>query len=417
MARLLSFLMLIALPALSWAQAAPPMTWGSAVNVSNTPGRPSYWPRVAATGNTVHVTWYDDDSETRPGSAYYKRSLDGGVTWQDQHIFSDVNYSDVKVLTSSNNVVVCWEDQVSGQYIVRCARSTDAGATWSATQDISPALSSHPQCVDGAVGGGRMVIHWGEIFGSTVSLKMRISTDDGQTWGSTLNVTSFNYDPNQGAFAQMAIAGSAIMVGYLGESPFAVRTVRSTDWGQTWSSPVVVYSDPPRMLHQLRIATSGSSVVMRWERFFGAYNDEAMAAASADGGLTWSTPASLSAGLGGSNGYGDVCIWGNRAVAVWTNNPAPGLTDFPLYYRCSLDGGQTWEPATVILTGLYRFAVPKCTATPNSVYIAGYADPGSREIYPVRGDDPNRPPVANAGSDQTVECTGAQTGVVLVAGV
>ncbi|MEW6751950.1 MAG: Ig-like domain-containing protein, partial [Candidatus Latescibacterota bacterium] len=379
------------------AQTPPALTWGSWMNVSNSPGRYSTFSEVAATGDTVHVIWREMD----PESAYYKRSLDGGVTWQGPYVFTTALVVVTKIVASGSKVVAFWVDQASGQYIVRSACSADAGATWSSAQDVSPSLGTHPG-VAADMDSARVVVLWMEVSGTTVSPRMRISTDDGQSWGPTLNVPPFSFDPNEGRSTDVALAGSAIVVAQI-ETLWAVRTVRSTDGGQNWSSPVLVDLDASHVMHDVHLAADGSSVVMRWSRFFGAYNDEAMAAASADGGVTWSIPTSLSSGIGGSNSSGDISISGTRAVAVWGNNPAPDANDTPPYFRRSLDGGQTWEPASVIPNGFNRFGVPRCATTPNSVYVVGYTGSGSWDLYLVRGQMPSQGPTAITQSVSTDE--------------
>ena len=384
---LMAFVLIFSLsiPTVSYAQSVPPIVWGSNVNVSETSGRSSYSPKVAATGNTVHVIWWDNDSTSQPGSAYYKRSLDGGATWQDLHVFSNALLaSGADIVVSGNVVLAFWIDLEGSETVMRYARSTDAGQTWSSSQALSPGdVYSY---IASAMGEGRVVALWTEGVGGTTDIKMRLSTDEGQTWGNTTDIITVNSVSAQG---DVVIAGSVLVVGF--NENDQVYSIRSTDWGQSWSSPTQVSSVPSsETAGSLRLAAFGSSVVMKWGRFIGSYNGETYVAASSDGGATWSSPLVLSEGISGDNRPGDVCIWGNRAVAVWRQNPGPGQ-EFRLYYRRSLDGGQTWGAAILIHTG-NEFNDPQCTYFERSVYVVGNWPHAGGDIWLVRGLDPDTTP-------------------------
>ena len=124
--------------------------------------------------------------------------------------------------------------------------------------------------------------------------------------------------------------------------------------------------------------------MIRWGQHYGAYNSEAYVATSADAGITWSVPTVTSIPSSGDNSSGDVCISGTRAVAMWIQNPP-----VQPYYSRSLDGGQTWEDATLInLSDISHFDVPRCAATGSRVYITGYSTDVGHDIWLFRGKDP-----------------------------
>ena len=366
---------------------AQTMTWGSIVNVSNTPGRSSYFPQIAATEDAVHAIWYDTDTSSPPGSAYYKRSLDGGVTWQDLHVLSNALLLEAEIVASGNVVTAFWRDTDGTQQVIRYARSTDAGLTWSSSQSLSSV--GNVGYIRAAVGEGKVVAIWTEMNGSTSVIKMRLSTDESQTFENATDVITVNNNSAQG---DVAIAGSALVVGF--NDSDQVYSIRSTDWGQSWSSLQQVSSvATSETSSHLRMAAFGSSLVMKWGQFIGPYNGEAYVAASADGGTTWSSPRVLSEGFSGENRTGDVCIWGNRAVAVWTQNTGSYKR---LYFRRSLDGGQTWESAILIHQG-DEFIYPRCASSESSVYVVGYWLHDGGDIWLVRGLDPSTPQFTEVG--------------------
>ena len=365
----------------------PPMAWSSNIQVSNSPGTQSNWPRVEATGDTVYVVWAEGTAA--PFNLYFNRSFDAGNSWDIPQLLTANARYNYALVADGDIVIVFWETSSGAQEVIQYVRSADAGAVWSPAENFSsPAEDVY--CLEADANEGRIVCFWSEVSGSSGWAKMSLSNDDGQTWGSTLDVATFSYNPTYGSFVDGTIAGSVLIVAIHEGLPANIKTVRSLDWGQTWSAPVTVDSDPTYGFRTVKIDASGNNAVIRWGKHYGAYNDEAYVAASADAGITWSVPTVTSIPSSGGNSTGDVCISGTRAVVMWINNPGTG----PLqpYYSRSVDGGQTWEVATLIpMSGISRFDVPRCTATGSRVYITGYSTEAGHDIWLFRGEDPVSP--------------------------
>ena len=87
-------------------------------------------PAIAVSGNNVHIVWHD----TTPGNSdiLYRRSTDGGATFG-----STINLSNnagnscyPAIAVSGNNVHVVWEDDTPGNIDILYKRSTDGGASF-----------------------------------------------------------------------------------------------------------------------------------------------------------------------------------------------------------------------------------------------------------------------------------------------
>ena len=117
--------LLIISPSFSLAETCPPLIWDTKVTISNDSGE-SYWPRITADGNIIHVSWMNYETST----AFYKRSLDNGATWQDHHEFSAYLYSNFDVIAYDNVSTAVWLDKSGSQQIVRSTYSENAGETW-----------------------------------------------------------------------------------------------------------------------------------------------------------------------------------------------------------------------------------------------------------------------------------------------
>lgn len=85
---------------------------------------------VAAFGNRLHVVYGD----TRHGNAeiYTRRSTDGGATWEAEMRLSDVPYESwvPAVAVNGDNVYVAWVDYQDGNEEEYFRRSSDGGQTW-----------------------------------------------------------------------------------------------------------------------------------------------------------------------------------------------------------------------------------------------------------------------------------------------
>ena len=392
---------ILSVPCSSLSQTCPPLIWSSGVNVSETPGRSSYRPYIATDGNIIHVVWWDNSSESYPASLYYKRSLDEGATWQDHHVFSNVHFAGADVIAYGNTVTVAWSDMVGSEVydnVIRSVSSDDGGETWpNPVIDISITDGKKDHTI--ANEGDLAVVCWKDWDGSTVNTKMRYSENGGIDWSDVIDVP---YNTSSGWSLEVTIANSVIVIGYLDivSSPNCVYIVRTADYGQNWFGPITVHCSTPE-LSDLRLASFGSSVIMKWNWYNGSYDSDAFVAGSNDSGETWNTPTDISTGIGGSNGMGDVAIWEDKSYTIFTNNSAPGAPELPLYYSCSIDNGINWDPP-VKITNNEKWIYPKCVAINGSLNIVGYAPQGTPEIYFMRGEEPNQAPLSDAGPDQTV---------------
>ena len=103
-------------------------------------------PQIAASGDSVYVTWMDTRNDFGVDhhlewDIYFNRSLDGGATWLPSDIRLDTDLpgaarSEVpQIAASGDSVYVTWWDGRDGTADIYFNRSLDGGATW-LTSDI-----------------------------------------------------------------------------------------------------------------------------------------------------------------------------------------------------------------------------------------------------------------------------------------
>ena len=120
-------------------------TWSANERLTNNVNESS-WPCVAVSGSDVHVVWADNRFGSSNFEIMYKRSTDYGVTWgTDTRITNAPSlsaYCDISV--SGPYVHVVWEDyRTSGNFEMFYKRSTDGGATWEADNRLTYTSASN----------------------------------------------------------------------------------------------------------------------------------------------------------------------------------------------------------------------------------------------------------------------------------
>jgi hypothetical protein len=171
-------------------------TWGEIVNVSNTPGA-STNPSVAtsADGETVHVTWEDTPGN---GDIFYARSTDGGATFEASRNLSNTpgRSNDHQLLAEGSNVYVVWVDYTTGNGDIYFRKSNNNGGTFSNTINLSRGsglsfvASRDP---DMAAQGSKVSVTWA-VYPDRAATRLgeiifRESLNSGSTFGSHVLVS------------------------------------------------------------------------------------------------------------------------------------------------------------------------------------------------------------------------------------
>jgi hypothetical protein len=213
-------------------------------------------------GTTIHIVWGSKAAVVPTpagthtwGELYYKRSTDDGKTWEPIARLTQPQASAMRpaIAASGNYVHVAWFDRRDSKDIwdweVYTKRSTDGGATWEPDVRMTntPTHTRHPQIV--AMPGGRVCCIWedGQVFdgkkwGGDAALYAALSDDNGRTWKPSRRITSINA-PNEWATHSKAYAcGSRIHLAWADSPegvhhPHAAYYMTSPDGGVTWEPP------------------------------------------------------------------------------------------------------------------------------------------------------------------------------------
>ncbi len=165
-------------------------------------------PAVAASGASVHVVWYD----MRTGNAeiFYKRSTDAGATWQpDTALTNDPAGSYLPSIgVSGNQIHVSWFDERDGNKELYYKRSLDGGLTWGPDVRLTndPADSYRPSV---AVSGNGIHLVWYDNRDGNTEIFYKRSTDNGVTWSPDTSLTN---DASDSFYPSVALSGTRVHV-------------------------------------------------------------------------------------------------------------------------------------------------------------------------------------------------------------
>jgi hypothetical protein len=364
--------------------------WQQDVRLTNDPGMSATTPYsnarcIASSGDTVHVVW----SDNRVGGNYeifYKRSVDGGLTWgADIRISNNVYVSSNPSISISGSVVhVVWDDNRDGNYEIYYNRSTDGGVSWGTDTRLTngPATSQNP-CVSSA--GSLVFVAWTdnrEAGGNFVVYYLR-STDGGISWGAETRLGG-SWNP------AVSISGKVVHVVWQDARQLhpGVYYKRSVDEGITWGADIpltindIAYSDSP----SLSVSGSDVNVVFRDSRNSIGTGYEIFYKHSTDGGITWNSDTQLS-NFHVTVYNPSVSVSGSGVHVVWADNHEG---NFEIYYDRSADGGKSWESVTRLTNNTAVSFYPFVAASNTGVHVIWQENrDGNYEIYYKRNPTGN----------------------------
>jgi len=371
--------------------------WESDVRLTNDPAisATSYgnaW-CVAATGDTVHVVWYDyRDGGSPYGEIYYKRSTDGGATWgADTRLTIDDSTSHFpSVATSGAYVHLVWEETRDGNSEIYHKRSTDGGLIWEADTRLTndTASSGNPSL---AVSGSYVHTVWDDTRGGNSDVYYKRSTDGGTIWGADIALTGLHTS----GLPSVAVFGANVHTvwndGRHGDMEIYYR--RSTDNGATWEPEIRLTNEPSQQTFPC-IAVYGSIIHVVWGDMRDAPNIEIYYKRSIDNGMTWDPDTRLT--ISPNSFYPSLAASGPNVHLTWRD-----VRGTPrIYYKVSTDSGTTWSPDTALPSANVIQLYPSIAASGAIVHVVWWdqrdGPSGNVEVYYKRN------PTGNPGVEETV---------------
>jgi PKD domain len=384
--------------------------------LSNTTGYSS-GPRICVDSKgAINVVWVDDT----PGNpvVYFRRSTDGGATFLPPTSLSSVaaySASPQIAVDGSGNISVVWESDSAPVGIL--FRNSADGVTFSATLNlatnpVNPNLTASlaPQMAIGVDGSINIV--WEDDFNFQSDISFSRSTDQGATFSATTNLS---HNAGNSFEAQIAVDLSGnINVAWVDDTPHNndIFFTRSTDKGATFPNVINLSNSPGDSgSPQIGVDSSGNIFVAWQDNVPPVLNKDIYFALSSDGGVTFSNPLqNLSKNSGNSINPSMTVDAAGGVNLVWLDN-TPGKAN--VFFARSVDSGATFtSPPQNVSNDSGASSDVQVVADSKGNLDLVWADNafGANQIFFSQFTNPqvtkNRPPVANAGADQIVECTG-----------
>jgi hypothetical protein len=308
--------------------------WADSARISPKPGFDSF-PLLAQSGTTLHLVFLRKNG-TPLSASYYKRSTDGGATWEDDVLLGSTRWwpgvasVGSMVFVSLNTV---YDDEPKNS-VVYFRRSTDGGKTWEDRQLISTA----PRRVKGraedpaiTADGKNVQLVWNDNRdaepGKGMAVYFRRSSDNGKTWGRETALTrapEYTYCPS------IHQTGSHVDVVYADRNggPYGVFHMHSPDLGETWSEKKPMSTKPTGEIYPF-VVRDGLNVHMAWSSKEGISY-----ARSRDGGKNWGPAVNVAR----NGGMAFLATAGDALFILYTTprdaNPA-------VYFRCDPTGNKS----------------------------------------------------------------------------
>jgi hypothetical protein len=216
--------------------AARRLTWEYGVSV-----RPAI---VVDSADRIHVAWQDDKTGTT--EIYYRQSTDAGENWSAVRRLtwtSGISEYPALAVGSGTNIYVVWHDDTPGNLEIYFKRSTDGGTTWDAAKRLSW-TSGDCWAPDIAKGSGNALL---VVYCSEYDIFIKKSTDGGSSWSIAKRLT-WNTE-NVGTVVAVDSMNTIHLMwqrDYVHDE-YDIFYKKSTDGGTTWSYAVDLTSSGGKM--------------------------------------------------------------------------------------------------------------------------------------------------------------------------
>jgi hypothetical protein len=356
--------------------------WGAAQRLTWNSGSSDYPAIAVDSHNHLHVVWHDDT----PGNdeIYYRRSTDAGASWSASQRLtwnSGGSYNPVIAIDSTNHLYVAWTDHTPGNNEIYYRKSTDGGTTWSAVKRLTWTSGWSSYVALAIDSTSHLHVIWEDDTPGNVELYYKRSTDGGGTWSNAQRLTwtsCGSYYPRIAADS----SGAIHVVWY--ENPTGNDEIyykRSTNGGGTWGATQKLTWNSGYSFDPAIARSSSKTIHVVWDDSTPG-NAEIYHKRSTDGGTTWSAIKRLTWTPGGS--YYPAIDSGSSIYIVWEDT-TPGNDE--IYFAKSTDGGGTWSTAQR-LTWISGESLSPALAfdSTNTVHVVWFDNTsGNDEIYYKKG--------------------------------
>src|SRR2546427_6050763 len=362
------------------------VSYDSAVDISHT-ANDSTNPKIAASGSNIVAVWQELNANHQ---IYFAQSGNNGISFNAQQNLTSplIDSTLPQIATAGNNFYVIWIESVSGNNVLFFSKSTNSGLSFSIPQNLtSPAISISPApTVAMSTSGTDVYVVWTKQVSGNNEIFFTRSTDNGNSFSSPNNIS--NTLAGDSINPQVAASGNNVYVTWQDDnhSPgtYQIFTITSSNNGaifgfsQQLSSTSGISSNP-------LVSASISNVYIVWQGDPGSGFNEVYFARSTNSGVSYSAALDLSSDSGDS-GSPSIAISGSNVDLSWIDS----TTGSPeIFFKASGDNGATFGSFKDLSnTPTFDSLEPVTTTSGTNVYVAWSetnTGTGNEDIFVISG--------------------------------
>jgi hypothetical protein len=241
-------------------------------NISSNEGH-SELPKFAVEGNNISIIWLDDSSGYR--DVFFKRSIDGGKTFEKTINLGNIpgGAYDHQVAVIDNFVFIIWEQSPDNNGQIFFKRSIDGGKTFEKTINLgnNTGLSGTPQISvskgnSSDLDSNSVNVHiiW---HGSSEGIVLRNSDNGGNTFEKAISLSKNN---PFAFFPKITTQGNNVYASWITiygkgteNGTTEVAFAKSVDKGTTFGKPINLTNNA-KISFNLELAAEGNDVYLVW---------------------------------------------------------------------------------------------------------------------------------------------------------
>jgi len=336
--------------------------WSKDVRLTNDSGDTSWRPDVATDlKNNIHIVW--EDSKGEGYGIYYRKSENAGSSWSNETRVCEGQSPSITVDNDNILHLVYYRYLAPGEYDIYYCKSMDEGATWASSKRLTetPGASTCPEIT---LHNDTIYIAWiDKRDGGEFEIYYKKSIDKGETWCEDKRITN---TPNESSMTSIAVdSNNNIYIVWFEaeENGSALCFTKSTNGGDTWLLSQTITHTNYGTLHGGPVIQTDlqNNIHIAWvdNRAREKGDTDIRYIKSIDGGNTWEGGVDISGHTelnttipNAWSGMPDMAIDKYNGVhIVWKCSNFSYIeeeggwkrTSNDIYYRKSMDGGNTWS--------------------------------------------------------------------------
>ena len=324
---------------------------------------------------------YNDDAAGN-SNLYLKKSTDNGATWTPSKRLTWMSgdaYMAAMAINGYGYLYLVWYDDTPGNDDLYFKKSTDGGASWSASQRLTwtAGASRRPQIA--ADSFGHLHVVWNEETAGGWEICYKKSTDGGDSWLANKRIT---WTGGASAYPRIAADSSGYLHVIWKEELAAnaeIFTKKSTDNGDTWTTNKRLTWNAGDSWSPAMAMSSSGDIHVVWDDDT-PDNREIYYKKSTDGGDAW-TANTRASSTSGASSYAAIAVDSSGHLHVVWMDDTPG--NWEIYHCQSTNGGASWSPGRRLTwnSGQSSFAALAVDTLDNLHAVWSDATPGNFEVY------------------------------------